>query len=531
MNDTNLDHILSPAAVWRVAEDQRSESRLTRQLGLMELAERYAGLGHWHVDLTSLEVTWSPVVFEIYGVEPGSFEPDFSSAVDFLHPEDRPRLLEAWARALNERTGYEIEARLIRPNGELVHVIAKAKVQLDRDGDPIGVFGIFQDVTEREREVRRRANADRLTALGTLAAGLAHEINNPMAFLTANLEYAAEVLRAVRDGQATSADVSEALEALTEASAGAARVDSIVSSLRTFGALPTSGPAEFDLILVIQDVLSERARPEHIRYESTLLEANAPVAGDGAVVGKVIEELLDNAERAVRSIQGRAPVVGVHLTRCEENFIIEVVDNGHGMDDEVIKKAFEPFFSTYDVDEGNGLGLSSCLGIINSLGGSIELASRPGLGTTVTLTLPVAVADESDDDDSSANQAELAAQTLIYVVEDEALVARAIRRTLGNSYRVEFFDGADSALEALEEDGEPAAIICDIMMPGKTGLDLYRLVEKRYPGFIDSFIFLSGGVFSESMENRISEIKAPRVAKPFSSDHLRETVKQVVDRI
>jgi signal transduction histidine kinase/ActR/RegA family two-component response regulator len=507
-----------------VTERMAQQREMLRRMELLKLAEQHAALGHWRVDLVTDEIYWSPITFEIYGQDPETFSPTLSSAFESYHPDDREMVSEHVRSAIETGAGYEFRARGVRPDKTVVHVLSRAEVETDSEGRPNSLFGIFQNITSQLRDARRAEQANRLASLGTFASGIAHEVNNPLAFTSANLDYILGVLEEVRS-ESDDATFDEVIEACRDAQQGAARVAMIIERLRTFSDAETAEVQDVELQEIITGCVAEFGanNPGVIAWEPE--PGPAFVAGAGIALTTVFEELLDNALVAVAGCD--APRVSISLERSNMGYTVTVTDNGIGVEEGELEHIFDPFYTSREVDEGRGLGLSTCLGIVNSLGGSIDITSTPGSGTTVTVRLDAAGARQEVLATDSA--AEAGSVSRLFVVDDEPLVGRAISRLLGREYDVTIFTSATASLEAIEMNGPPDAILSDVTMPGISGLEFYRNVVGTYPEMRGRFAFLTGGSIGSSIEEVISEASALRVIKPFSSDDLRNVIGQMVD--
>ncbi|HEY4184010.1 MAG TPA: ATP-binding protein [Polyangia bacterium] len=279
---------------------------------------------------------------------------------------------------------------------ERVWLLATADPQLGVDGVVMQVVLTYSDITDRRGFEARLAVTDRLAAMGTLAAGIAHEINNPLAYITANLAYADEEL----SDPAALTDPRRLMEiqlAIQEARDGAARVRNIVTDMRAL-ARGDKMQRPTDVVHVLKSAvaaLASEIKP-HAKLV-TKLDPTPAVNADEARLGQVFISLLLNASEALAS--GSSPdneIVVTTSVDAHRSVIVEVRDNGVGIPPELHQRIFEPFFSANPVGKGKGLGLAICHHIITEIGGTIAVESVPGQGTTFRIALP-----------SSADRAEL----------------------------------------------------------------------------------------------------------------------------
>jgi CheY-like chemotaxis protein len=193
------------------------------------------------------------------------------------------------------------------------------------------------------------------------------------------------------------------------------------------------------------------------------------------------------------------------------------------MSPEVLARVFDPFFTTRPVGTGMGLGLSICQGVVASLGGRIQASSEAGKGSRFRVTLPAV----KDDAPQSPKTAAPARRGRVLLVEDDPLVARAVRRTLGSEHDVTFVDGGRGALSALAG-AEFDVVLCDLMMPEMTGMDLHAELVRSRPEVAARMVFLSGGAFTDDAREFLARIPNAQVEKPFDPSHLRDVVRRLV---
>ncbi|MFE8598334.1 ATP-binding protein [Archangium violaceum] len=310
------------------------------------------------------------------------------SLLDFVHPEDRG----AAAGTLDGLPGRGAsnrvrEIRFLPPGGGLL-TAEISSLRLVFAGQPATLVSA-RDLTERKQIQARLVVADRLASVGTLAAGVAHEINNPLAFVISNLSFLSEELQTINpllpEGR-----LGEVEEVLRETNEGVNRVRLIVQDLKTFSRGDEEQPTAVDLRRVIDSALM-LARGELRHRANVVREVSTDVPlveGSEARFGQVVLNLLINAAHAINAGQPDKNEIRVTLRAESNHAIIEVKDTGSGMAREVMDRIFDPFFTTKPVGEGTGLGLSICHGIITGFGGEITAHSEVGRGSTFRISLP-----------------------------------------------------------------------------------------------------------------------------------------------
>jgi PAS domain S-box-containing protein len=265
-------------------------------------------------------------------------------------------------------------------------------VSLRFDGEP-AVATMARDITERRQVQERLMASERMASLGTLSAGVAHEINNPLSYMLSNLRFVEDELRALAEGGGSlrGAEGEEVREALKEAMEGAERVRNIVHGLKTFshGGSDTRGPVDVNAVL---ESCVNMARSE-LRHRARLVKDYGelpPVPANASRLGQVFLNLLVNAAQALPQGSQEANEIRL-ISRLERGqVVVAVSDTGVGISPENLRRLFDPFFTTKPVGVGTGLGLSICHGIIRELGGRITVESEPGRGSTFRVFLPVA---------------------------------------------------------------------------------------------------------------------------------------------
>ncbi|WP_242343135.1 hybrid sensor histidine kinase/response regulator [Anaeromyxobacter terrae] len=395
----------------------------------------------------------------------------------------------------------------------------------------------LRDVTETRLLHARLALADRLASVGTLAAGVAHELNNPLAYVSANLAFLSDRLERVErlltgaPPAPSDADLAHQLgDAVREARDGAQRMRVIVRDLRTFsrGEDDRSGPV--DLAPVIASCIN-MARPE-IRRRARLtldLAPVPPVHGNAARLGQVFLNLLVNAAQAIAEGAPERNEIRV-VTRAlpDGRVAAEVRDTGCGIAAENLQRVFDPFFTTKPPGVGTGLGLSICHGIVTRLGGALEVESTPGAGASFRVVLPCArAAAGASGAATTARAARPRAQIL--VVDDEPLVATVLQRTLQADHDVVVAGRAREALERLGRGERFDAILCDLLMPEMSGMDLHRALVAAHDPHAGRMLFLTGGAFTTSARVFLDGSGVDCLEKPFELETLRAALARLLE--
>jgi two-component system cell cycle sensor histidine kinase/response regulator CckA len=401
---------------------------------------------------------------------------------------------------------------------------------------PIAFDGVLStavlatDVTDRERTLAHLVRADRLAALGTLCAGAAHEINNPLTYTLLNIEHTLRALRAVpvESGGLTRAQLDDMIESLSRSMAGATRVSELGRSLTLFA---RGGGTERRCVVGVQGALesSIQMSMHEIRHRARLVrdfEDVSPVVANETCLGQVFINLLVNAAQAIPEGDVENNEVRVS-TRADEqgNVVIEVSDTGGGIAPDALSRIFDPFYTSKLAGAGTGLGLSISHGTIEALGGRISVTSTPGVGSTFRVTLPPCsyVPRAPPAPENKLGVAGRAAHVL--VVDDEEFVGDAIVRALAPECRVTHAASGREALALLSRGASYDMILCDVMIPDLSVMDLHAETARVAPTLADRFVFMTGGAFAPSARAFLEKVGSPCLEKPLGLDKLREVVR------
>ncbi|AKF79203.1 PAS domain S-box-containing protein [Myxococcus fulvus] len=383
-------------------------------------------------------------------------------------------------------------------------------------------------VRERTQELvaarERLVQSEKLAMAGQLAEGVGHEINNPLSYVSGNLQFALEQMETVLQGQVQGGPLAEALDALREAREGAERIRVIVRDLQTFARADEPHLSPVDVHAALEFGLA-MAMP-HLRYRAEVVRRYSQVPtvmAHEARLGQVFLHLLVNAAHAIP--EGDFTRHRVTLSTWLEGpwVVVEVADTGHGMTPEVAERVFEPFFTTRAVGEGSGLGLSTSLGMVRSMRGELSVDTSPGTGSMFRVRLPVTavVADAV----AKGAPKDVPERKRVLVVDDEPQLASLLRRLLGRHHEVVVTHSGREALALLERDADFDRVFCDLMMADLTGMDLHAELTARGPELLSRFVFMTGGAFTERARAFLQSVPLPRIEKPFDPGTLRALVE------
>ncbi|RMH36807.1 MAG: response regulator [Deltaproteobacteria bacterium] len=391
-----------------------------------------------------------------------------------------------------------------------------------------GVLAIIRDVAERTELQRQLIAADRLASVGTLAAGVAHEINNPLTYVIGNVATARDELRRALDGDEEAAH--DLADMLAEAHEGAERIRQIVRDLKAFSRADDNATHAVSVAAVAAQA-ANLARNE-IRHRARLAinlgEVPHVLANEGRLV-QVLLNLLVNAAQSFDDIdrtdgdgdgdRTRDCIIEVTATSLGSHVEIAVADTGPGIPDDIADRLFDPFFTTKPVGVGTGLGLSICHGIVTSFGGHLSLTNRPEGGAIARIVLPAATgAPAARPTPPRARRATGQPRRRILVVDDEPAVGSALCRML-RGHEVIAVDRGDAAIE-LAARRTFDLILVDVMMPSISGIDVYEALRAIDVDVAARIVFMTGGAFTPSAREALAALPNPKLDKPIEPDRL-----------
>lgn len=379
---------------------------------------------------------------------------------------------------------------------------------------------------EDTRALQQLELNDRLAALGTLAAGVAHEVNNPLAFILGNIQYALgeletiEALGTAMAPEVLTARVHEVCAALADAQTGAERIRRIVSELRRLTRPDGEKKEALDLRKIIDKALTLTARELSDRARVVReFGAVPPVLGEDTRLTQVFVNLLMNAAHAIQPGGAEHNEIRVVTgTDGEGRAFAEIRDTGSGIPQEVIPRIFDPYFTTRPLPAGTGLGLSISHGIVSSLGGTIDVQSRMGVGSTFRVVLPPV--SETTRTGRASIAPSRGARPRLLVVDDERFLLETIARTLDEPYAVQKAHGGRDALALLERGDRFDLILCDLLMPDMTGMEVHAELCARFPDQAKRTVFMTGGAFTPKAQTFLNGGSHRVLEKPFSNSEL-----------
>ncbi len=427
--------------------------------------------------------------------------------------------------------------------------------RLEIDGERM-LQATVRDETEVKRLQAMLGQADRLASMGTLAAGVAHEINNPLAYVLHNIETLAtdlprlsvavercvDALR-VNLGDAALATalgeeaallqpamLKDMVELATDALSGTQRIRTISRAISTFSHMESTKRFRVDVNHAVQSAATMALTS--IKFRAKLVVSLGEVPAVWASEGKLSQvflNLLMNAAQAIDEGNVQGNKVAIRSWVEADDVFVEVEDTGRGIAHEALQRIFEPFFTTKARGVGSGLGLSICRNIIDEFGGDIRVSSEVGTGTRFVVRLPVGAGASCP---PSSPAAEVAAGLLvrgrILVVDDEPPILAMTAQMLGSVHEVVCVASGEAACSLLTRDSAFDVILCDLMMPGMTGMELHQWLRINHPVLAERVVFVTGGAGTLQASDYTLRVGNLRLEKPYDTANLKRLIAQRV---
>ncbi|MBU1533834.1 response regulator [Myxococcota bacterium] len=380
--------------------------------------------------------------------------------------------------------------------------------------------------------------AERLSNMGFLAAGVAHEINNPLTYVQTSLEEILTTMEsaiALKNGICKEEDLRQLFETVLElgreAQTGVQRIKTIVSDIKTF----SSNREERSKLIAVSKVMDSAVSMAsyQIKHKARLKThyGDAPmVRGAEGKLAQVFLNLLVNAAHAFDDGPIENNTIDITISQNQSHVIVEIKDSGCGIPRDVLPHVFQPFYTTKPSGVGTGLGLSISDTIIRAMGGTIAVQSEEGKGTTFTITLPAKT------DASSTGTGEIvqvaakpeALKTTVLLVDDDHLILKTLARRLISHHTVVVAESGEAAVAKLEARADIEVVVTDLMMEGMSGVDLFQWIKENRPELLRRVIFATGGSLSSATASFLNRPDVIYLEKPFRINTLLDTIQHVL---
>jgi len=508
------------------------------QLDMSELrlaeAQRIAHLGSWNWDIGSGEIYWSDETYRIFNLQPGEIKPDYQTFLNFVHPEDRPSVEHAVQQALETKGLYHIEHRIIDAKGDERIVREHGQISLNEAGEPVSMLGSVHDITDQRHIEQQLIQSQKMEAMGTLVGGIAHEFNNMLAGITANLYL-------IKNSMQNHPDTCKRVKSIELISF---RASEMIRQLLMFARKNSIEKKCVILPYLLRESinLNRAAIPKNIDLDYDFAEGSMVVHGDEAQIQQMLLNLLNNAKDALEGVS--APQIQVSLQRFEPDELfykrnpevaegtfarLSVKDNGEGISSENISRVMEPYFTTKKIGKGTGLGLPMVYGVVQSHNGVLQIDSTPGQGTSMHVLFPLMETETGSglsNDVTEQPIAEAEGEMLLLVDDDEEILdaTSEVLRRLG--YQVLASGDGAEALELLVSH-QVSLVIIDIVMPKMNGVELLRRIRATNPSI--PVIFSTGYDKDDVVLNAgLEQDNTAVLNKPMRVDDLSRQIRTMI---
>lgn len=530
------NELLRQEIEWR----QRIQSRL-------ELAQQAGKIASFEWLIPTNDIVWTAELEALYGLAPGSFDGQYEGWMQSIHPDDRPKVEQELWQAVKNGQGLDTEFRIVCPSdtrreeeyylldeascpltssccvpGEIRWIAVKSSLFCDQIGKPVRMIGIHMDITEKKQLEAQFLRAQRLESLGTLASGIAHDLNNILTPILAVVQLLPLKLPNLNN------NTQQLLKTLeSSAQRGADLIKQILSFAR--GVEGKRVNLQIHHLLFEIEQIIHQTLPKSIDIHSNIPANLWTISGDTTQLHQVFMNLCVNARDAMPE-GGNLQIIAQNFMVDEQYarmhidakvgayVVVTVADTGMGIPPEIIHRVFDPFFTTKEVGKGTGLGLSAVLGIVKSHGGFIDVQSEVNKGSVFKVFLPaIESPTQETDDDLELLTGE---QELILVVDDEAAITEITKTTLETyNYRVlTASDGIEAIALYAEYKDEIAGVLMDIMMPTMDGTTIIPLLRRLNPNV---YVLAMSGLNSTEVVSQVQKLGFQGfLSKPFTTKEL-----------
>jgi two-component system cell cycle sensor histidine kinase/response regulator CckA len=475
-----------------------------------------------------------------------------NSAAEIIVLDLRMPVMDGWEfRAIQKDdpklSGIPVVA--ISADGSAQAAAISAEAYLRKPVDPKEFLATIERVLfeKKRRMAAQMDETERFAALGRLAAGVGHEINNPLSFVMLNLAHSIEKLRpALRPGAAPSqapqpesdlvdihARVADVTEMLEDCQLGSERIREIVSSLQRLSGHGDDHRCVLDIHKLIEE--SVAMVWNQIRHRARLIKTFGKLpttTGNTTTLGQVFLNLLVNAAQAIP--EGSAERNEIRISSRVQagkrgaEIVVEISDSGAGMPPEVLAHVFEPFFTTKPSGQGTGLGLSISRQTIIDHGGRMTVDSEVGKGSVFRVFLPLGSSPAATDSVPALTSQAPLSRRRILVIDDEPLIGSIIQRALSGDHDVVVVQRAADALTLLEGGQTFDLLLCDVMMPDLSGPQFHEAISRDWPQMTGRLVFMTGGAFTPGTVDFVEHAPTRVLLKPFSIDRLKGLIGELL---
>lgn len=497
----------------------------------MRFALENAKVGIWELDYATGAFHVSPICESHLGVPVGTFGETVDALVECVHPMDRDAMRHTVAAASRVGGDFSAQYRALWSDGTVRWLRAIGHVYLDASGAPARAAGISLDISEHTQLEAQYQQAQKMEAVGRLAAGIAHDFNNLLASI---LGYCELLLPDFREEDPHRADLEEIYKA-------SIRAAGLTRQLLAFSRREIIEPTVLDLSAIVSDmrVMLGRLLGDNLKIRMDLDSTPARIKADRGQMEQIVMNLAVNARDAMPT--GGTLTIGTANVRLDEEYAathvgvtpgsyvaLSMTDTGTGMTPQVRARLFEPFFTTKEIGKGTGLGLATVDGIAKRNGGSVAVYSEPGKGASFHVYFPRAESAVMQPDVSPVVQPRDGGETVLVVEDAEELRDLARRLLQRQGYTVLIAANADEALRLFDEHPSIDLLLTDVVMPGTSGPELAKQLVEQRPGL--KVIYMSGYTEDAIVEHGVLKPGIAFLYKPFTFDALAHKIREVLVR-
>jgi PAS domain S-box-containing protein len=515
-----------------ITEHKRAMEALRESEASLAEAQRIAHLGNWDWDIVQNKLRWSREIFSIFGIREESFGSTYEAFMNSVHPDDRELVQKAVDEALAGGKRYNINHRVVRPDGAERVVQEQGEVLFDRACGPIRMVGTVQDITEQRSLQAQLLQSQKMEAIGQLAGGVAHDFNNLLTIISG---YSQLLMENDKLDESVRNHIKEILKASDRAA-------SLTRQLLAFSRRQVLAPQVLDLNALVGNVdkMLRRLIGEDIDLVTQLAPGLGRVKADPGQIEQVIMNLAVNARDAMPGggkLTLETANADLDETYTRTHFptqpgpyvMLAVSDSGVGMDAATQAHMFEPFFTTKEQGKGTGLGLATVYGIVKQSNGYIWVYSELGRGSTFKIYLPRVEANIAESRAEETSSVVHRASEVVLVVEDETAVRALVKDVLtSNGYTVLEASRGDEALSICDQHKGPIHLmVTDVIMPQMSGRELATRLASLRPDM--KVLFMSGYTNEGIVHQGVLERDTAFLQKPFTPNSLARKVREVLD--
>ncbi len=515
-----------------IAQDITQERAKEREINFILST---LNVGTWRWNIVDNELSWNDTNYNVFGINKEDFSGAYEAWENSLDPDDKEQALIDLNDALEGKRDFSTTFGIITPKGERRYIGGKGEVFRDKDGSPLKMIGINWDRTEEylaekryEEQKRITQHQNRLASIGELAAGVGHEVNNPLAIADGMLN------RLWKTYQKDPHNSEKIEELYSKTNIALKRIAEIVKGLKTFSRADDSNFRHFNPVFPIEETLG--LVKEIYGKEDIIIDYKNSLSQETMIYGaigsfqQILMNLLSNAKDALSVEKNKR--ISIEVATIDNTFRLNFSDNGPGMDKPTLDRIFEPFYTTKDVSKGTGIGLSLVRNFIEDFGGKININSEVGKGTTFVVDIPIAKFSQKEEmiettlDNKTENVFENKVNAII--VDDEEYIVEFITEYLKEmGIKSNHFSSAVEALVFYRSNKENIdLVISDIKMPVMDGLEFYDNLKNKEQ-YQRGFVFITGGINNIDIHERYKDEKNVSILeKPFNYNDLLLMIKK-----